>query len=85
MAACATTRVISYQSAYDALVANKAGQPENEKVTIAGKCCESGDLIGENMEIQPCSRRYYCGLCNWCLYYSMASNYNRLQKPAVVL
>ena len=45
---------ILYQSAYDALVANKTGQPKTKRITIAGKCCESGNLIGENMPIQPC-------------------------------
>ena len=82
---CDNPRYILYQSAYDALVANKAGQPKTEKVTIAGKCCESGDLIGENMEIQPCEVGDIIAVCATGAYnYSMASNYNRLQKPAVV-
>ena len=57
---CDNPRYILYQSAYDALVANKAGQPKTEKVTIIAVCAT--------------------GAYN----YSMASNYNRLQKPAVV-
>ena len=79
------TSYILYQSEYDALVANKAEQPKTEKVTIAGKCCESGDLIGENMEIQKCEVGDIIAVCATGAYnYSMASNYNRLQKPAVV-
>ena len=45
----------------------------------------SGDLIGENMEIQPCEVGDIIAVCATGAYnYSMASNYNRLQKPAVV-
>ena len=82
---CDNPRYILYQSAYDALVANKAAQPKTEKVTIAGKCCESGDLIGENMPIQHCEVGDTIAVCATGAYnYSMSSNYNRLQKPAVV-
>ncbi|MDE6679574.1 MAG: diaminopimelate decarboxylase, partial [Ruminococcus sp.] len=45
-------RYILYKSEYEAIVANKATEERTEKVTIAGKCCESGDLIGENMPLQ---------------------------------
>ncbi len=82
---CDNPRYILYQSAYDALVANKAAQPKTERVTLAGKCCESGDLIGENMPIQTCEVGDIIAVCATGAYnYSMASNYNRLQKPAVV-
>lgn len=82
---CDNPRYILYQSAYDALVANKANEPKTETVTIAGKCCESGDLIGENMPIQPCEVGDTIAVCATGAYnYSMSSNYNRLQKPAVV-
>ena len=55
------------------------------KVTIAGKCCESGDLIGENMPLQACEPGDIIAVCATGAYnYSMSSNYNRLQKPAVV-
>jgi diaminopimelate decarboxylase len=58
---------------------------QTKQVTIAGKCCESGDLIGENMEIQKCEVGDIIAVCATGAYnYSMASNYNRLQKPAVV-
>lgn len=82
---CDNPRYILYQSAYDALVANKAGEEKTEVVTIAGKCCESGDLIGENMKIQPVEVGDTIAVCATGAYnYSMSSNYNRLQKPAVV-
>jgi diaminopimelate decarboxylase len=82
---CDNPRYILYQSEYDALVANKADKPKDTKVTIAGKCCESGDLIGENMELQEVDKGDIIAVCATGAYnYSMASNYNRLQKPAVV-
>jgi diaminopimelate decarboxylase len=78
-------RYILYGSEYDAVVANKAGEKRSEKVTIAGKCCESGDLIGENMPLQHAESGDIIAVCATGAYnYSMSSNYNRLQKPAVV-
>ena len=49
---CDNPRYALYKSQYDVAVANRASEPKTETVTIAGKCCESGDLIGENMPIQ---------------------------------
>ncbi len=78
-------RYILYGSEYSALVANKANEERSEKVTIAGKCCESGDLIGENMPLQHAeSGDIIAVLATGAYNYSMSSNYNRLQKPAVV-
>ena len=78
-------RYILYGSEYDAVVANKAGEERTEKVTIAGRCCESGDLIGENMPLQHADSGDIIAVCATGAYnYSMSSNYNRLQKPAVV-
>ena len=78
-------RYILYKSQYEAIVANKANQERTEKVTIAGKCCESGDLIGENMPLQHAESGDIIAVCATGAYnYSMSSNYNRLQKPAVV-
>ena len=78
-------RYILYGSEYDAVVANKAGEERKDRVTIAGKCCESGDLIGENMPLQYAESGDIIAVCATGAYnYSMSSNYNRLQKPAVV-
>ncbi|MDE5772023.1 MAG: diaminopimelate decarboxylase [Ruminococcus sp.] len=78
-------RYILYKSEYEAVVANKADEERTEKVTIAGKCCESGDLIGENMPLQHAELGDIIAVCATGAYnYSMSSNYNRLQKPAVV-
>ena len=78
-------RYALYQSAYDVLVANKADKPKDMTVTIAGKCCESGDLIGEGMHIQKVEAGDIIAVCATGAYnYSMSSNYNRIPKPAVV-
>ena len=82
---CDNPRYILYQSEYEAIVANKASQPRDEKVTIAGKCCESGDLIGENMPLQHAESGDIIAVCATGAYnYSMSSNYNRIPKPPVV-
>lgn len=82
---CDNPRYILYSSEYEAVVANKANEERSEKVTIAGKCCESGDLIGENMPLQHAESGDIIAVCATGAYnYSMSSNYNRIQKPAVV-
>lgn len=78
-------RYALYKSEYEAIVANKASQERDEKVTIAGKCCESGDLIGEGMKLQHAEAGDIIAVCATGAYnYSMSSNYNRIPKPAVV-
>ena len=79
-------RYILYQAEYEALVANKANEEKTEVVTLAGRCCESGDLIGENMPIQKVEPGDIIAVLATGAYnYSMSSNYNRLPKPAVVM
>lgn len=79
-------RYALYKSEYDAIIANKASEEKNEKVTVAGKCCESGDLIGENMSLQHAESGDILAVCATGAYnYSMSSNYNRNLKPAVVM
>lgn len=83
---CDNPRYILYQSEYTALAANKAGDETSDTVTIAGKCCESGDLIGENMKIQPVEAGDIIAVLTTGAYnYSMASNYNRICRPAMVM
>ena len=79
-------RYALYQSRYTALIANRADMPRDFKATIAGRCCESGDLIGEDMEIQRASRGDILAVLVTGAYnYSMASNYNRIPRPPVIL
>lgn len=78
-------RYILYGSKYTAVVANKAGNEADDIVTIAGKCCESGDLIGENMPIAKAETGDILAVLATGAYnYSMASNYNRIPRPCVV-
>ena len=79
-------RYILYQAEYTALVANKAGDEKTEVITLAGKCCESGDLLGENMPIQKVETGDKIAVLTTGAYnYSMASNYNRIPRPAMVM
>ena len=79
-------RYALYQSQYTALIANRADAPRDYRATLAGRCCESGDLLGENMEIQQAKRGDTLAVLVTGAYnYSMASNYNRLPRPAVVM
>ncbi len=79
-------RYILYQSKYEFIVANKADKPKDTTVTVAGKCCETGDLLGENVPLQKCEGGDIMAVLSTGAYnYSMSSNYNRLPKPAVVM
>ncbi|MBQ3126424.1 MAG: diaminopimelate decarboxylase [Clostridia bacterium] len=79
-------RYALYQSRYTALIADRAGEEKTLTATIAGRCCESGDLIGEDMPIQPARRGDILAVLSTGAYnYSMASNYNRIPRPPVIL
>ena len=79
-------RYALYQSEYDVEIANKASLEKTQAVTVAGKCCESGDLIGENMPIQPVEAGdILVVLATGAYNYSMSSNYNRIPKPPVIM
>ncbi len=79
-------RYCLYGSKYTALLANRADEPATEKVSIAGKCCESGDLIGVDMPLPEARRGDILAVLSTGAYnYSMASNYNRNLIPPAVL
>lgn len=79
-------RYILYQAEYTVLIANKADKPADSKVTVGGRCCESGDLIQENTMIQSCEPGDIMAVLDTGAYnYSMSSNYNRLPRPAIVM
>ena len=79
-------RYILYQSEYSALLANRAGEAAVKPVTIAGRCCESGDLLAEGV-IMPDVKvgDTLAVLATGAYNYSMASNYNRVPRPPVVM
>ena len=75
-----------YQAKYTAQVANKIKFDGTEKVTIAGRYCESGDILIEEIELPKLEAGDILCVYNTGAYnYSMASNYNRVEKPAMVL
>lgn len=79
-------RYCLYQSKYTAILANRAAEPPCELVSVAGKCCESGDLIGINMNLPKAHTGDVLAVLSTGAYnYSMASNYNRNFIPPVVL
>ncbi len=79
-------RYALYGADYEAVVANKADKPRDFVATIAGKCCESGDLIQEHTKIQtPEVGDTLAVLATGAYNYSMASNYNRIPRPAAVM
>lgn len=83
---CDNPRYALYKSQYDIEVANRAGESKTETITLAGKCCESGDLIGENMSVQHVEvGDTIAVLATGAYNYSMSSNYNRIPKPATVM
>jgi len=82
---CDNPRYILYQSEYDFLAAARAGQPKDRTVTVAGKCCESGDLLGQNVPLQQVGPGDLLAVLATGAYnYSMTSNYNRIPRPPVV-
>lgn len=79
-------RYALYQSTYTALIADRPDAPRDCRVTVAGRCCESGDLIGEDMPLQKARRGDILAVLTTGAYnYAMASNYNRLPRPPVIL
>jgi diaminopimelate decarboxylase len=79
-------RYILYESKYDALLANRANETADDTVTIAGKCCESGDVLVQNAKLPKANPGDTLAVLATGAYnYSMASNYNRLAKPPVVM
>lgn len=79
-------RYALYQSAYTVVNASKADKPADEIVTIAGKCCESGDLVQEHTKVADVQVGDILAVLSTGAYnYSMASNYNRIPRPAIVM
>lgn len=79
-------RYALYKADYEIVCANKATEERSEVVTVAGKCCESGDLIQENTKLQKVEAGDILAVLSTGAYnYSMSSNYNRIPRPPVVM
>lgn len=80
-------RPILYQAEYEAVVANRAGSHAGKTVSVVGKCCESGDVLIEKTALADdiASGDVLCVFTTGAYNYSMASNYNRIPRPAMAL
>lgn len=79
-------RPAMYEAEYIAQIANKPDFELSQNVTIAGRFCESGDILIKNINLPEIEEGDILCVFNTGAYnYSMASNYNRVQKPAMVL
>ncbi|MBW7473506.1 diaminopimelate decarboxylase [Paenibacillus oenotherae] len=74
-----------YESKYEAILANRANEAAEETVSVAGKCCESGDMLIWDLELPKAKTGDLLAVfCTGAYNYAMASNYNRIRRPAVV-
>jgi diaminopimelate decarboxylase len=74
-----------YQAKYEAVLANRPLAQTKETVSIAGKCCESGDMLIWDLPLPETGEDDILAVfCTGAYGYSMANNYNRLPRPAVV-
>ncbi len=74
-----------YDAKYEAVIAGKANAPKSETYTVAGKLCESGDKLIIDAKLQEAASGDVLAIfCTGAYGYSMASNYNRVPRPAVV-
>jgi diaminopimelate decarboxylase len=79
-------RLALYGSKYTAIIANRAMEQPEERVSIAGKCCESGDMLIWDTELPRANSGDIIAVFATGAYnYTMSSNYNRLPRPAMVL
>ena len=79
-------RYALYQSAYTVLSANRPNDPCDLVADVVGRCCESGDIIQPDVRLPEPKRGEILAVCTTGAYnYSMASNYNRVARPAMVM
>lgn len=75
-----------YGAKYEGVIANKIDKKPIQNVTIAGKCCETGDILIWDLNVPQIETGDILAVLSTGAYnYSMASNYNRIPKPAVVM
>lgn len=79
-------RFALYGSLYTVYVANRMDEKCDFSCSLVGRCCESGDIIQENIFLPRPERGDIVAVCITGAYnYSMASNYNRIGRPPVVM
>jgi diaminopimelate decarboxylase len=78
-------RTALYDAVYEATLANRMKDVPEETFTVGGKCCESGDILIKSISLPYPQPNDILAVASTGAYnYSMASNYNRIRKPAVV-
>lgn len=78
-------RTALYDAIYEAALANRMKDEPDTTFTIGGKCCESGDILIKSIKLPYPKQNDILAVASTGAYnYSMASNYNRIRKPAVV-
>ena len=79
-------RPMLYQAKYDSIIGNKASQEKTQTVTVAGRFCESGDVLLKDIKLQdPAIGDALVVFSTGAYNYSMASNYNRVGRAAMVI
>lgn len=80
-------RYALYGSEYTCLAAGKMDEEPDFRCSLVGRCCESGDVIQENILLPNSIKRGdIVGVCTTGAYnYSMASNYNRVNRPPIIM
>ncbi|QFT89474.1 Diaminopimelate decarboxylase [Bacillus sp. THAF10] len=74
-----------YQAKYEAVLANRVHDKADDTVSIAGKCCESGDMLIWDLPLPKANHEDFLAVfCTGAYGYAMANNYNRITRPAVV-
>jgi diaminopimelate decarboxylase len=74
-----------YQAKYEAVLANRPLETATETVSIAGKCCESGDMLIWDLPLPEHGKEDILAVfCTGAYGYSMSNNYNRIPRPPVV-
>jgi diaminopimelate decarboxylase len=76
-----------YGARYEAFLANRAHSPTGPRVTVAGKHCESGDILIREAHLPDdvAPGDLLCIPATGAYTYAMASNYNRIPRPPVVM
>ena len=75
-----------YEAKYEALVANRVSEEETSQVTIAGRYCESGDILAKDVTVAPVSAGDIIAIpISGAYSIPMASNYNMVPRPAIVM
>lgn len=75
-----------YGAKYEGVIINKINEELTDIVTIAGKCCESGDILIWDLKVPKLETGDLLAVLSTGAYnYSMSSNYNKIPRPAVVM